>query len=78
MPRAQQQATLVLQPATAQALYPSVVERGEQGVPLSPEIVEMLPAAARRAIRKALDRGGVEGYLVEREGALVVVLRNRR
>lgn len=81
MARTQQAMSLVLDRSTAAALYASSSARvRERRIPLSPEVLDLLPGAARRAIRAALSRGGVEAFLLsdDDESTVTVVIRNRR
>jgi hypothetical protein len=86
MARTQQAMTLTLERATVQRLYADVpvrrssAGRRERRIPLSPEVLDLLPAQARRVIRAALARGGVEAFLVRDgdEHDLTIVIRNKR
>lgn len=81
MPAVQHQTSLALNRETVKAFYPEVVQRTsgrERKIPLSPEIMEAIPARVRTVIRSSLSRGGMEAFLVDSESGLTVVIRNRR
>lgn len=76
MAKTQQQADLVLTASTVSSLYPPVVTSGRRAIPLPPEILDALPAAAQRAVQEALSRGGCRAYLVDDEHDVVIEVRN--
>lgn len=80
MTSAQHSMSLVLDRSTISSLYPEQGRHGrrERRIPLSPEILELLPTRVRTAIRKSLGRGGMEAFILDNEEGLCVVIRNKR
>ena len=80
MTSAQHALSLVLDRSTVSSLYPPArgARSRERKIPLSPEILEVLPARVRSVIRKSLGRGGMEAFLLDSEEGLHLIIRNKR
>lgn len=77
MARARQQASVVLERATAQSLYPPPRVVSKQ-VPLTDDAIDALPGDVRRAVRAAVRPGSVVVLVVdENDAVLRILVRNR-